>query len=47
VRLLAIPQPRLYAGILVFATMSAIVAKPSMAELGTPASACLIVVVWS
>ncbi len=34
VRLLAIPQPWLYAGILVFATMGTIAAKPSVAELG-------------
>ncbi len=34
VRLLAIPQPWLYAGILVFATMGTIAAKPSVVELG-------------
>jgi putative tricarboxylic transport membrane protein len=34
VRLLAIPQPWLYAGILVFATMGTIAAKPSPVELG-------------
>jgi putative tricarboxylic transport membrane protein len=34
VRLLAIPQPWLYAGILVFATMGTIAAKPSVMELG-------------
>jgi putative tricarboxylic transport membrane protein len=34
VRLLAIPQPWLYAGILVFATMGTIAAKPSAVELG-------------
>jgi putative tricarboxylic transport membrane protein len=34
VRLLAIPQPWLYAGILVFATMGTIAAKPSVIELG-------------
>ncbi|MEP9376939.1 tripartite tricarboxylate transporter permease [Aquabacter sp. CN5-332] len=34
VRLLAIPQPWLYAGILVFATMGTIVAKASVTELG-------------
>ena len=33
VRLLAIPQPWLYAGILVFATMGTIAAKPSIVEL--------------
>ena len=33
VRLLAIPQPWLYAGILVFATMGTIAAKPSVVEL--------------
>jgi putative tricarboxylic transport membrane protein len=33
VRLLAIPQPWLYAGILVFATMGTIAAKPSAVEL--------------
>src|SRR5262245_10404576 len=33
VRLLAIPQPWLYAGILVFATMGTIAAKPSIIEL--------------
>ncbi|OYW61570.1 MAG: tripartite tricarboxylate transporter TctA [Rhizobiales bacterium 17-65-6] len=33
VRLLAIPQPWLYAGILVFATMGTIAAKPSVMEL--------------
>jgi putative tricarboxylic transport membrane protein len=33
VRLLAIPQPWLYAGILVFATMGTIAAKPSLVEL--------------
>jgi putative tricarboxylic transport membrane protein len=33
VKLLAIPQPWLYAGILVFATMGTIAAKPSMVEL--------------
>jgi putative tricarboxylic transport membrane protein len=33
VRLLAIPQPWLYAGILVFATMGTIAAKPSVIEL--------------
>ncbi len=32
-RLLAIPQPWLYAGILVFATMGTIAAKPSVVEL--------------
>ena len=34
VRLLSIPQPWLYAGILVFATMGTIAAKPSVVELG-------------
>lgn len=34
VRLLAIPQPWLYAGILVFATMGTIAVKPSVVELG-------------
>ena len=34
VRLLAIPQPWLYAGILVFATMGTIAANPSVVELG-------------
>src|SRR5689334_3213080 len=34
VKLLAIPQPWLYAGILVFATMGTIAAKPSVVELG-------------
>ena len=34
VRLLAIPQPWLYAGILVFATVGTIAAKPSVVELG-------------
>lgn len=34
VRLLSIPQPWLYAGILVFATMGTIVAKSSVTELG-------------
>ncbi|MEP9351589.1 tripartite tricarboxylate transporter permease [Xanthobacter sp. KR7-225] len=34
VRLLAIPQPWLYAGILAFATMGTIAAKPSVVELG-------------
>ncbi len=33
VRLLSIPQPWLYAGILVFATMGTIAAKPSVVEL--------------
>jgi len=33
VRLLAIPQPWLYAGILAFATMGTIAAKPSVVEL--------------
>jgi len=33
VKLLAIPQPWLYAGILVFATMGTIAAKPSVVEL--------------
>jgi len=33
VRLLAIPQPWLYAGILVFAAMGTIAAKPSVVEL--------------
>jgi putative tricarboxylic transport membrane protein len=33
VRLLAIPQPWLYAGILVFATMGTIAAKPSVVEI--------------
>jgi putative tricarboxylic transport membrane protein len=33
VRLLAVPQPWLYAGILVFATMGTIAAKPSVVEL--------------
>src|SRR5687767_4628875 len=33
VRLLAIPQPWLYGGILVFATMGTIAAKPSVVEL--------------
>ncbi len=33
VRLLAIPQPWLYAGILVFATMGTVAAKPSVVEL--------------
>jgi putative tricarboxylic transport membrane protein len=33
VRLLAIPTPWLYAGILVFATMGTIAAKPSVVEL--------------
>jgi putative tricarboxylic transport membrane protein len=33
VRMLAIPQPWLYAGILVFATMGTIAAKPSVVEL--------------
>src|SRR5262249_5412622 len=33
VRLLAIPQPWLYAGILMFATMGTIAAKPSVVEL--------------
>ena len=32
-KLLAIPQPWLYAGILVFATMGTIAAKPSVVEL--------------
>ena len=32
-RLLSIPQPWLYAGILVFATMGTIAAKPSVVEL--------------
>ena len=39
VRLLAIPQPWLYAGILVFATMGTIAAKPSVVEL-IDAGAC-------
>jgi putative tricarboxylic transport membrane protein len=34
VRLLAIPQPWLYAGILVFATVGTVAAKPSVVELG-------------
>ena len=34
VRLLAIPQPWLYGGIMVFATMGTIAAKPSVVELG-------------
>jgi putative tricarboxylic transport membrane protein len=34
VRLLAIPQPWLYAGILVFAAMGTVAAKPSVVELG-------------
>jgi len=34
VRLLSIPQPWLYAGILVFATMGTVAAKPSPVELG-------------
>jgi putative tricarboxylic transport membrane protein len=34
VRLLAIPQPWLYAGILVFATVGTVAAKPSPVELG-------------
>lgn len=34
VRLLAIPQPWLYAGILVFAAMGTVAAKPSMVEIG-------------
>jgi putative tricarboxylic transport membrane protein len=34
VRLLSIPQPWLYGGIMVFATMGTIAAKPSMVELG-------------
>jgi putative tricarboxylic transport membrane protein len=33
VRLLAIPQPWLYAGILVFAAMGTVAAKPSVVEL--------------
>ena len=33
VRLLAIPQPWLYGGILVFATMGTIAANPSVVEL--------------
>lgn len=34
IRLLSIPQPWLYGGILVFATMGVIAAKPSVVELG-------------
>ncbi|MCW1841438.1 tripartite tricarboxylate transporter permease [Prosthecomicrobium hirschii] len=34
VRLLAIPQPWLYAGILVFAAMGTVAAKPSVVEIG-------------
>jgi putative tricarboxylic transport membrane protein len=34
VRLLAIPQPWLYAGILVFAAMGTVAAKPSVVEVG-------------
>ncbi len=34
VRLLAIPQPWLYAGILVFAAMGTLAAKPSVVEVG-------------
>ncbi len=34
VRLLAIPQPWLYAGIVVFATVGTVAAKPSVVELG-------------
>ncbi|MCX7313651.1 MAG: tripartite tricarboxylate transporter permease [Alphaproteobacteria bacterium] len=42
VKLLAIPQPWLYAGILVFATMGTIAAKPSVVELSMLAGFCVM-----